>query len=134
MGSSRWQSAARGRMATLGGIFLVSTVFLPITSTLAQGTSSEVPNIAELVRARNYARQAAERVNGGLTRYRAEALMYGPVRQAPYVRNADGSYTFRILGYQVKNGVPQPLPTIETVVTVAPDGRTTVNYNGGIRN
>ncbi|MFN4280763.1 hypothetical protein [Thermosynechococcus sp.] len=116
-------------MATLGGVFFVSAVFLPITGTLAQGTSSEVPNIAELVRARNYARQAAERVNGGLSRYRADASMY-----APYVRNADGSYTFRILGYGVKNGVPQPLPSIETVVTVAPDGRTTVNYNGVIRN
>lgn len=121
-------------MATLGRIFLVSAVFLPITGTLAQGTRSEVLNIAELIRARNYARQAAERVNGGLTRYRADASMHGPVRQAPYVRNADGSYTFRILGYRVKNGVPQPLPSIETVVTVAPDGRTTVNYNGVIRN
>ncbi|BAC10020.1 hypothetical protein [Thermosynechococcus vestitus] len=101
---------------------------------LAQATNSAPINIAELVRARNYARQAAERANGGLTRYRAEQSMHGPVRQAPYVRNADGSYTFRILGYRVSNGVPESLPSLETVATVAPDGRTTIDYNGPIRN
>lgn len=101
---------------------------------VAQATNPEPVNIAELVRARNYARQAAERANGGLTRYRAEQSMHGPVRQAPYVRNADGSYTFRILGYRVRNGVPESMPSIETVATVAPDGRTTIDYNGPIRN
>ncbi|URR34824.1 hypothetical protein NBE99_09240 [Thermosynechococcus sp. HN-54] len=102
---------------------------------VAQATPAAEPvNIAELVRARNYARQAAERVNGGLTRYRAEQSMHGPVREAPYVRNADGSYTFRILGYRVRNGVPESMPSIETVATVAPDGRTTIDYNGPIRN
>ncbi|WP_460192975.1 hypothetical protein [Thermosynechococcus sp. FA-CM-4201] len=104
------------------------------TVAVAQDTNPEPINIAELVRARNYARQAAERANGGLTRYRAEQSMHGPVREAPYVRNADGSYTFRILGYRVRNGVPESIPSIETVATVAPDGRTTIDYNGPIRN
>ncbi|WP_220131021.1 hypothetical protein [Thermosynechococcus sichuanensis] len=103
------------------------------TVAVAQATNPEPINIAELVRARNYARQAAERANGGLTRYRAEQSMHGPVREAPYVRNADGSYTFRILGYRVRNGVPESMPSIETVATVAPDGRTTIDYNGPIR-
>ncbi len=101
---------------------------------VAQAPNPEPINIAELVRARNYARQAAERANGGLTRYRADQSMHGPVRQAPYVRNADGSYTFRFLGYRVRNGVPESMPSIETVATVAPDGRTTIDYNGPIRN
>ncbi|MDR5638542.1 hypothetical protein RHH25_03930 [Thermosynechococcus sp. PP42] len=101
---------------------------------IAQATNPDPVNIVELVRARNYARQAAERVNGGLSRYRADQSLHEPVREAPYVRNADGSYTFRILGHRVSNGVPASLPSIETVVTVAADGRTTIDYNGPIRN
>ncbi len=114
----------------------LAMLFPTLPGAIAQVPSSQPTtlNIAELVRARNYARQAAERVNGGLTRYRADQSMHGPVRQAPYIRNPDGSYTFRVLGYPVINGIAATMPSIETIVTVAPDGRTTVDYNGPIRN
>lgn len=82
-----------------------------------------------LQRARNLARQAGERANGGLTRYRAEASMHGPASESPFVDNGDNTFTFTFLG-----GAPAQPPTIETVVTVAYDASTiTVDYNGPIR-
>lgn len=85
--------------------------------------------ITNLNRAKNYARQAAEERNGGLQRYRAEAIMHGPVQKTRLVENNDGTVTFTFYG-----GAPGATPTIESVVTVAMSGwRTVVNYNGAIR-
>ncbi len=84
-----------------------------------------------LQRARNWARQAAERANGGLSRYRAEASMFGPASQSPYVDNGDGTFTFRFLG-----GPPAEPPTIESIVTVNPDPSNPIiriDYNGPIQ-
>lgn len=79
-------------------------------------------------RAKNLARQAAERANGGLSQYRAEAAMSGPALTAPYVENADGSLTFTF-----KGGPPGGAQTIETVATVASNGAVNLDYNGPIR-
>lgn len=91
------------------------------------GLTSINPN---LNRAKNLARQAAERANGGLNNYRAEAAMYGPIEAAPCVDNGDGTWSFRILG-----GAPGAEPSLETVVVVnQADGTSRIDYNGEIRN
>jgi hypothetical protein len=82
-----------------------------------------------LTRAMNLARQTAEKTNGGLNNYRAEAAMYGPVEKAPFVDNRNRTVTFTFLG-----GRPALPPTIQSVVTVAVDtGAVTMDYNGPIR-
>ncbi|MBE9127372.1 MULTISPECIES: purine nucleoside permease [unclassified Coleofasciculus] len=82
----------------------------------------------DLNRAKNLARQAAERLNGGLGQYRAESSMHGPAEKSPYVDNGDGTWTFTF-----KGGTPTDQPTIETVVTVNQTGNVTVDYNSSIR-
>jgi hypothetical protein len=78
-----------------------------------------------LRRAMNWARQAAERTNGGLEQYRAEPAMYGSTERAPFTTNPDGTWTFRFRG-----GPPgAPEPTIESVVTVSRDSKVTINAN-----
>ncbi|MFN4194872.1 MAG: hypothetical protein ACK4HM_03460 [Thermosynechococcus sp.] len=84
-----------------------------------------------LQRARNWASQTAERANGGLSRYRAEALMFGPASQSPFVDNGDGTFTFRFRG-----GLPAEPLTLETIVTVNPDPSNPmirIDYNGPIQ-
>lgn len=94
---------------------------------LAQGEVKTDPFF--LTRAKNLARQAAERENGGLSNYRSEASMYGPAIDSPYVENDDGSVTFSF-----KGGPPGFVtPTLETVATVSPAGIVAIGYNGPIR-
>ncbi len=97
----------------------------PVTRTYPDGA---------LGRAMNLARQTAERTNGGLNYYRAEKAMYGPVSDAPYKDNQNGTVTFTFLG-----GAPALPPTIQSVVTVRVDDTkvdipvVVINYNGPIR-
>lgn len=80
-------------------------------------------------RARNLARQAAIKANGGLARYRPEAAMFGPSAATPAVKNSDGSITFTL-----KGGAPNATAlTTESVVTVNPTGKVNLDYNGPIR-
>jgi hypothetical protein len=101
------------------------------TTEQTQTTTTTVYRIssADLNRAKNYARQAAEERNGGIQRYRAEDAMHGPVSQTRYVENGNGTVTFTFYG-----GTPNARPTIESVVTVAINGwKTHIDYNGPIR-
>ncbi len=82
-----------------------------------------------LTRAKNLARQAAERQNGGLNFYRAEVTMYGPAIDSPHRQNSDGSVTFTF-----KGGAPGFVtPTVETIATVTPQGFVSLQYNGPLR-
>lgn len=83
---------------------------------------------AELARAANLARQAAEKANGGLGNYRAESSMFGPPSKTPYTRTGNG-WTFDIKGRRPDSSDY----TIETVVSVSSGGNVAVDYNGPIR-
>jgi hypothetical protein len=78
-------------------------------------------------RARNLARQAAERANGGLEKYRANSAVH--TKETPVKDNGD-HWVFILLG-----GLPgSSTPTIETEVRVdKADFKTSVLYNGAIR-
>lgn len=97
---------------------------------LSQNSTRHQHSTADLVKARNLARQKIESLNGGLNRYRAEAAMHGPVHKAPFVENTNGTITFKFVG-----GPPAyKTPTVESVVTVDPaDWSMTVDYNGAVR-
>ncbi|MBW4658739.1 MAG: hypothetical protein KME15_08695 [Drouetiella hepatica Uher 2000/2452] len=83
-----------------------------------------------LNRAKNLARQTAEKANGGLGLYRAEASMHGPAAEAPFFDNGDGTFTFTFLG-----GKPgYTTPSVQSVVIVnTTDWSTRLGYNGAIR-
>jgi hypothetical protein len=83
-----------------------------------------------LNRAKNYARQAIEELNGGLGLYQAEDGMHGKAEEAPYEDNGDSTWTFIFFG-----GAPGwTTPTVESEVTVDQDtGAVTVDYNGRLR-
>lgn len=105
------------------------------TDSIAPDTPSDEVLISQctdhivLLRAKNLARKAAETANGGLSRYRAEPSMHGLTRDAPYVDNGNGSWTFTFQG-----GAPgSEVYTIESVVTVTDEGVVTVEYNGPVR-
>ncbi len=82
-----------------------------------------------LNRAKNLARQAAERANKGLGYYRAEASMHGPASKSPYVDNGNGSWTFTFKG----NRPGETSPSYESVVTVSTEGDVKIDYNGPVR-
>lgn len=85
--------------------------------------------LLDLNRAKNLARQAAERANGGLGYYRAESSMHGPASKSPYVDNGNGSWTFTFKGSRPG----ETTPSYESVVTVSREGNVTTDYNGSVR-
>lgn len=84
--------------------------------------SQELINIQ---RAKNLARQAAEKENGGLGKYRAEPAMHGPVAETNHEEIEDGVWLFTIRGREVDSEEF----TIKTVVRVDQEGNVTVESN-----
>ncbi|WP_017327299.1 hypothetical protein [Synechococcus sp. PCC 7336] len=101
----------------------------PLPLSPAAFAQSGVPLTAgTLNTAKNFARQAAERANGGLSNYRAELSMHGPALESPYVDGGDRwIFTFR-------GGFPGRAPTIESQVSVDKSTlETVILYNGPVR-
>jgi hypothetical protein len=120
-------------LLTMSVVLAVSIV--PLQAQTNNTGSSEVSapkpaiDVYFINRAKNLARQAAIKANGGLERYRPDPAMYGPAVQTSYVNNSNGSITFTFKG-SVPGGAT---PSIETVATVMPDGSVNLDYNGAIR-
>ncbi len=90
----------------------------------------EYGRLVKLNRAKNLARQAAERANGGLTEYRPEPAMHGPAQRTDYEELAEGVWQFTFKGRRPRANEY----TIESVVVVDSNtGDITVEYNGSIR-
>jgi hypothetical protein len=109
------------------------TASTPLPKTVAGNNNSPglnwVNEDAFFAKARNLARQAAIKANGGLARYRPEPSMFGPSAQTPAVKNANGSITFNF-----KGGAPNtPELIVQSVVTVDPAGSVNLEYNGPVR-
>ncbi len=75
-------------------------------------------NLVALNKAKNLARMAAERVNGGLSYYRAESAMHGAPEDSPVVDNGNGTWTFTFFGTRPNSSVQ----AYRSVVTVSYDG------------
>ena len=98
-------------------------------NSLSLSITESAQQSGQLNRAKNLARQAAEKANGGLNYYRAEAAMHGPAAEAPFTENGDGTVTFSFDG-----GAPGYVsPTVRTVAIVNIDtGAVELEYNGSV--
>ncbi|HEY9608172.1 hypothetical protein [Allocoleopsis sp.] len=101
----------------------------PTESTTTTNRQQNAAVLLDLNRAKNLARQAAEKANGGLGNYRAELSMHGPASKSTYVDNGNGSWTFTFKG----NRPGETIPSYESVVTVSTDGQVKIDYNGAVR-
>ncbi|MGB3612976.1 MAG: hypothetical protein WBA10_04215 [Elainellaceae cyanobacterium] len=108
---------------------------LPLAAQQPQIAQTDAARLA-LARAKNLARQAGEQANGGIIQYRSEPAMHGPAEEAPFVENADGSWTFTFQGCEsalIGASGQCTAYTVESVVTVTPNGTATVNQNRTLR-
>jgi hypothetical protein len=115
---------------SLTALTTLTIASLPLhAQTSSPETQADPAVVLDLNRAKNLARMAAERANGGLSEYRAESSMHGPASQSSYVDNGNGTWTFTFKGYRPGSSDL----SIESAVTVSRDGNVTVDYNGPIR-
>jgi hypothetical protein len=120
-------------------IFAIAAITLGVSSLPLQAQTPsesaapplvEYANLVALNQAKNLARQAAERANGGLNKYRAEPSMHGPAIETPHEEIAEGVWRFTFQG----NSPTSSTFTIESVVVVDTNTDTvSLEYNGPIR-
>ncbi|AII42557.1 hypothetical protein KR100_04145 [Synechococcus sp. KORDI-100] len=110
---------------------LLFSLGVAITGSVAMAQSLQYP-FAQ-TKAANQARMRAERLNGGLSRYRADRCMYVLRGEGCLVSNTESGFVFRFQG-----GAPgwqqqtPPQPTVLTEIRVSADGDRILDvpYNG----
>ena len=110
---------------------LLLSLGVAITGSVAMAQSLQYP-FAQ-TKAANQARMRAERLNGGLSRYRADRCMYALRGEGCLVSNTESGFVFRFRG-----GAPgwqqqtPPQPTVLTEISVSADGDQILDvpYNG----
>jgi hypothetical protein len=86
------------------------------------------------MRAANLARMQAELINGGLGKYSPAKCMHKGGGGSCMVSETPQGFRFRFLGGPPGWDVKRQPATLETVVLVSPDGKSsTVEYNGPVR-
>jgi hypothetical protein len=86
------------------------------------------------MRAANLARMSAEVLNGGLGQYSPADCMHQGGGGSCLISNTANGYLFRFLGGAPGWASRRDAATIETVVLIAPDGKSLkVQYNGPVR-
>jgi len=119
----------------LGNLFIgipVAMAQLTIAprSPLPLSLTESAERAGQLNRAKNLARQTAEKANGGLGNYRAEDAMHGPAAEAPFVDNGNGTVTFTFVGSRPGASTP----VVQTIATVnLATAEVSLDYNGPIR-
>lgn len=131
-------SLSIGRLlrAPLSGVLLAAAAFSAVPLQQLPGLAQESLPLNE-IRALNFARDYAVRLNGGLTVYRpAQCMFTTSAPSNPCLVNSDGNgFTFRFLGGP-PGWVSENKPaTKETELKVSADGRSLVKviYNGAPR-
>jgi len=100
---------------------------------LALPVSAQTISEAQM-RAANFARMQAELINGGLSKYSPAKCMHEGGGGRCMVSETPQGYRFRFLGGSPGWDAKQQPATLETVVLVSPDGKSsTVEYNGPVR-
>ena len=110
---------------------LLLSLGVAITGSVAMAQSLQYP-FAQ-TKAANQARMRAERLNGGLSRYRADRCMYALRGEGCLVSSTESGFVFRFQG-----GAPgwqqqiPPQPTVLTEIRVSADGDRILDvpYNG----
>ncbi len=119
-------------LSAIAPLLLISYPLSGHSQTFVQNQDSviEYRTLIELNKAKNLARQAAEKANGGLSEYRAEPAMHGPAQETNYQELAESVWQFTFLGRRPTSTEY----TIESVVVVNTNtGEITIEYNGSVR-
>ena len=110
-------------------LILTSSLWLALASPGSAQTISEAQ-----MRASNLARMQAELINGGASHYSTADCMHQGGGGSCLKSNTAQGYRFLFLGGSTGWAARRDPPTLETVVLVSPDGKTSaVEYNGPVR-